>query len=135
MSGRSCPPISALKENNVGISEIALIWICLTDIISKSSQRKTFESSSKLMPLILYLPRILLGKLFLMLSHPSFYKGEKIPCQVSLCFVSSHLPRFSEVNIQQNSSVFFEHNSSFIQLRPFCDHEKTKTVVSYSLHC
>lgn len=28
------------------------------------------------------------------------------------------------MNTQQNSLVFCEHKSFFIQLRPFCDHEK-----------
>lgn len=135
MSVRSCPPICAQKENKFGISENALNWICLTDVINKSSQRKSFEAPSELLPLIIYLPCIFLGKLFLTFSHPLFTREQKFLARYhSFSFVSSHLPRFNEVNIQQNSSVFFKHNSSFIQLRPFCDHEKTKIVVSYSLH-
>ena len=135
MSGRSCLPISAQKENNVGVSATALNWICLTDVISKSSQRKSFEPSSELMPLTVYLARILLRKLFLMLSHPSFYKGAKIICQAffQFCFLSSS--KIDEVNVQQNSFVFVEHNSSFIQLRPFCGQDKTQTLMSYGLHC
>lgn len=97
--------------------------------------------SSKLMPLIIYLPHILLlGQQFSHVVSSSFLQGtnhssqslaKKEKNKVFVFF--SHLLRFNQVNIQQNSLVFCEHNSFFIQLRPFCDQEKKTTVVSYRL--
>lgn len=106
-------------------SGLVLVCNCLEQ---KGNQRSIFESTPFKVDAIDHVPFPYFSSsepIFGVVS--SYFLQDNNHCSQRLILLFfSHLLRFNQVNIQQNSLVFCEHSSFFIQFGAFCNHEKRK---------